>query len=327
MSKASVAAKTLAEKTIPSEANLFCDATSNSLQTYFQLVTPELAVTLLEKNHDRNRKVNKMVVDSYARQMIKGLWHPDSGETIKISALGDIIDGQHRLLSIVRANELSDKFRGMEMLMISGIPETAFNSIDDGYKRTLANAFSIRGKNLPNQAALNSALTCLTNLQGCAIFDKHYESIAATRRNSNAEMMDFYEKLPKFRQVAHDFFTKFKHTNIARVMPVGIAFAMYYLYHDVDEEICYSIFKTYETGIPVDDKRELSPTYHVYSRVRRAREMKIRIKPWEHIQMFLWVYTKSLEGKDVHVMPKVFTWKFEGQNLVHVQARKKLRAI
>jgi hypothetical protein len=308
------------------QADLFCESTKNTLSTYFEKVTPTIARTLLDKNYENNRKVNQRVVESYAQQMIKGLWHEDSGETIKISQSGKIIDGQHRLFGIIRAAELSKKFKGLNFLIIEGVPDSAINSIDDGFKRTLANAFSMSGKALPNQSAINGALKVLWVLKYCDEDNKHFETINS-RRVSTAELMYFYDGLPKFKEVAHKFFEKFKYTRIGKVLPIGIALAMYYLYHDVDEEHCFSIFKSFETGLPMDDFREHSPTYHISENARRHRELRIRIRPYTNIQLFLWCYTKTLEGKPVKMMPKTIEWKFSEDNLVQAQAIKKLRKV
>lgn len=319
------------EKELTEQTNLFCSSTNNTLSTYFQEVTPSIAAKLLEQNDENNRNVNQRVVDSYAQQMVKGLWHDDSGETIKISKSGKIIDGQHRLNAVIRAAELpkitgKGKYHHSNMLIISGIPDSAITSIDDGYKRTLGNAFHMTGKGIPNQTAVNGALKVLWVLMFCDRDNKMYETILS-RKVSTSEMMNFYESLPKFKEVSHKFFTTFKYSKISKTVPIGIALAMYYLYHDVNEEVTYSIFKSFETGIPVDDFRERSPTYLMSENSRRHRELGIRVRPWQAIQNFFWCYTRSLEAKPVMSMPKKMDWKFSTDNLVHGQAIKKLRCL
>lgn len=302
------------------EVGLRCPSSQKNLNVYFQTVTPAIAQRLLESNHANNRKLKPRVVASYVRQMEKGLWKPDNGEGIKITEGGKLVDGQHRLQAIIEYG------KPLDVLILSGVPEESIISIDDGVKRTLTDAMTINGKSLPNQNAINAALSCLITLRGCVIHDLHYESISSARRNTTSETINFFDKLPKFRQVAESFFTKFKGTKLSKTMPLGLALALYYIYHDIDEEICYSIFKSYESTIPMDDLREGSPTYHAITKSRRHRELKVRVRPHEHIAMFLWVYTKMLEHKRVEKAP-VLVWNISKDNLVTQVIHKKLRHI
>lgn len=316
---------------IQEQVGLFCDSTKNTLTTYFEKITPEVARNLLNINDENNRKVNPRVVASYANQMVKGLWHEDSGETIKISQSGKIIDGQHRLHAIVKASQLQSelgkgKFHHLNMLIISGVPDSAKQSIDDGFKRTLGNAFDMSGKALKNQSAVNGALKVLYTLRGCAVEGLHYDTITS-RRVSTAEMMNFYDALPKFKEVATKYFSTFKYTKVGYTIPSGMALALYYLFHDVDADKTYSIFKTMETGIPFDDLRESSPSFHLVENTRRNKAIGVRIRPPHHVQNFLWCFAKTLEGKPVHQMPKNPSWKFSTDNLIQAQIIKKLRCI
>jgi len=66
-------------------------------------ITPEMAKSMLECNLENNRNISKAQVDRYARDMANGKWKL-TGETIKFDTLGRLIDGQHRLAAIIKAN-------------------------------------------------------------------------------------------------------------------------------------------------------------------------------------------------------------------------------
>lgn len=302
------------------ETGLTCPSTQANLNVYFQTITPAIAKRLLESNHANNRKIKPKVVQSYARQMAKGLWKSDNGESISISDCGKLTNGQHRLEAVIVYN------KPVDFMIISGVPESSITSIDDGVKRNLTDAMTINGKTLPNQSAINGALTCLSTLHGCTLEDLHYESVHGARRQSTSEMVAFFDQLPRFRHVAHDFFTKFKTTKVAKTMPIGISLAMYYLFHDIDEEIVYSIFKSYETTVPMDNLRDLSPTFYAISKSRRHRELRVRIRPYEHITMFIWVFGKMLEHKKVIKAPTL-AWNWNAENLIVLKARQKLKRL
>lgn len=302
------------------EKGLRFSTTKSQLNVLPQVITPKFAQQLLGSNHENNRKLKPGVVQAYKRQMEKGLWAPDNGEAIKISENNSLLDGQHRLAAVIEYGQ------PVEMLIFSGIPESAMTSIDDGVKRSATDAFTINGKAMTNQSHINGAVSALMTLQSCIETNRSFSGVAGARHKSNSEMLQFFEQLPRFREIASEFFTKFKYTKIGRVMPLGIALAMYYLLKDLDEELIFQIFKSYESGIPLDDLREKSPIYHACERSRRARELKIRVMPWDHIQTFLWVYAKSAAKTPVNMLPK-FEWAFTDQNPITAHARKKLKAI
>jgi len=297
------------------------ESTETTLQIKSEMITPQRAKDLLATNHQNNRKIKPQVVQSYKRQMQKGLWKTNTGEGIKIASTGKLINGQHRLKAIIELNQ------PVEMLIFTGIPEESMTCIDDGVKRNLTDAMLINGKAVPNQMAVNGALSCLMALYHCSYDNRHYSAITGARRNSTSEMIQFFDILPNFTETMDAFFTKFKYTKISRVMPIGISLAMYYLLKDLDEELVFSIFKSYESGIPMDNLREASPIYHACERARRARELKIRVMPWDHIQTFIWVLTKSLDKKRSKGLPKFTSWEWDESNKAVAHAIKKLKAI
>ena len=294
--------------------------TDSNLQIKSVVITPELAKELLATNHEKNRKIKPQVVQSYKRQMEKGLWRTNTGEGIKVSSSNKLINGQHRLEAIIAYG------KPVEMLIFYGIPEESMVCIDDGIKRTLTDAMMIRGKSVPNQTSINGALSCLITLYNCCDTPRHYSAVTGARRNSTSELIQFFDALPNFIETTNEFFEKFKYTKVGRVMPLGLALSMYYLFKDLDEELVFSIFKSYESGIPMDDLRESSPIYHACERARRARELKIRVQPWDHIQTFLWVFAKCSEKTRASGLPK-FQWEWSEQNPIIAHAIKKLKAV
>lgn len=85
-------------------------------------VTPEIATQLLEGNTD-NRRLDQRRVDAIAADIVAGAWQ-ETGDTVKIAADGEIIDGQHRLWGIVEAG------RGVRLLVVRGIAKEARVAVD-----------------------------------------------------------------------------------------------------------------------------------------------------------------------------------------------------
>ena len=69
-------------------------------------VTPEAARQMLNNCHSEQRNVNQRRVDLYAREMASGNWHepPYTFDSIAVDENGKLVNGQHRLLAVVKAN-------------------------------------------------------------------------------------------------------------------------------------------------------------------------------------------------------------------------------
>ena len=101
-------------------------------------VTPALAKTMLESNTGNFRPVDISRVKRYSFDMKSGSWMTN-GESIKFSASGLLLDGQHRLHAIVLAGITVD------MLVIEGLDESVAISMDKGASRSIASWLKHRG--------------------------------------------------------------------------------------------------------------------------------------------------------------------------------------
>ncbi len=113
-------------------------------------VTPEMAKEFL-KGNTINRTVSNSAIERYALDMKNGNWGL-GGNGISISKDGRLLDGQHRLLAIIRANV------SVDMLVCSDV-DTGMNDFDTGRRRGLADIYKLK---------LNSTDSLLTSNSGCA---------------------------------------------------------------------------------------------------------------------------------------------------------------
>lgn len=102
-----------------------------------ETITPEMAQEYLKFNTENYRSLNKLRVISYSNDMKAGKWQLN-GEAIKFDTEGKLIDGQHRLQAIVRANV------PVKMLVIRGIQE-GVNLYDIGSTRSMGQIAKARG--------------------------------------------------------------------------------------------------------------------------------------------------------------------------------------
>lgn len=68
-------------------------------------ITPELAKEMLSTNIDNNRRIRNNLLNQYVTLMDKGLWINYHPEAIMISPDNTLLDGQHRLMAIIKSGK------------------------------------------------------------------------------------------------------------------------------------------------------------------------------------------------------------------------------
>jgi hypothetical protein len=114
--------------------------TKKVVETEWVKIDPAMATTMLTKN-GVNRKIRPRVVECYAEDMLQGLWD-ETGETIKFSRTGRLLDGQHRLMAIIESGTT------LELLVVTGLPDKSQGSMDQGAGRTAMQALGMN--DVPN---------------------------------------------------------------------------------------------------------------------------------------------------------------------------------
>jgi hypothetical protein len=100
-------------------------------------VSPTLAGEWIA-NNVKNRNIRQQHVTRLALDMSNSDWH-FTGEPLKFDYAGNLIDGQHRLMAVIRSG------RTIEFLVLRGLQPIAQDFMDSGAKRTAADMLSLRG--------------------------------------------------------------------------------------------------------------------------------------------------------------------------------------
>lgn len=106
------------------------------MQFEVSMVSPEMAAKFLADNASFQRKIRVGVVRDLANSITRGEWQL-THQAVAFDINGKLIDGQHRLNAVVRAN------MSVPMLVVRGVDATCFKVIDVGVKRTIADALMI----------------------------------------------------------------------------------------------------------------------------------------------------------------------------------------
>lgn len=171
------------------------------IQHTVEKITPKLAEAYLELN-TFNRQARLAHVARLANDMASGRWVMN-GAPIVFNGDGTLLDGQHRLLAIVRAGVPVD------MLVVRGVSKTAMATIDSNVSRTAADVLSIDGLKNTNRTA--AAVRILLSLK-----DGQYNS---TKKRSNSEIYAFLQQHPMLPDAVTEVYDAAKLLRSAAVIP------------------------------------------------------------------------------------------------------------
>ncbi|MET8554828.1 hypothetical protein ABZV64_07630 [Streptomyces sp. NPDC004959] len=108
------------------------------MQSDVEVITPELARDWLLLN-TQNRPLSKAFVQQIAQQIERGEWQL-THQGIAFDEDGALIDGQHRLAAIVKANV------PVQCVVTRGVAKSAFTVMDTGRKRSGRDALALAGE-------------------------------------------------------------------------------------------------------------------------------------------------------------------------------------
>ena len=102
-----------------------------------ETITPKKAMQWLQRNI-RNRPLSPSTIGHYAKAMKAGAWKLN-GDSIRFNGNGDLIDGQHRLHACIKSECSFPSY------VVHGLDHDAFDTIDQGKKRTISDVFARDG--------------------------------------------------------------------------------------------------------------------------------------------------------------------------------------
>ena len=239
-------------------------------------VTPKLAGEWLAKN-THNRNIRNGVVAMYARDMKQGLWQ-FTGEAIKFDTKGDLVDGQHRLLAVVRANT------PVEMLVIVGVSPAAQQVMDSGAKRQASDALALKGYT-------NTALTAAV-ARFAILLDSGDDMQKAV---THSEILEWVEANPDIQGAATAIHAIRSFVDFA---PTALAYSMLVLSRS-NAEACARFFDSIANNITTGKG---DPVNTLIRRARSARSNGERLRTDEQVQFIIRTWNAWRQGDSLHVL-------------------------
>ena len=200
-------------------------------------LTPELAVTLLERN-GLNRPLNEQHVSRIARQIKSGKWR-FNGDSIKIADTEDILDGQHRLWAVIEAK------KPVETVIVYGIQREAFSTIDTMRKpRSGSDVLALCG-NPRHRATVAQALVWLLRYRRNILQDYQQPK----NRIENSDIEECYASNGGIVQAAE------RTSKLRRIANPALLTFLYYIIVNRNAELAERMVRTleYPSAVGIDD--------------------------------------------------------------------------
>jgi hypothetical protein len=188
------------------------------------LVTPEQANEWLRSNAEDNRHQRIKKIESFARDMKAGKWQI-TGDTIKITPEGILIDGQHRLKAVVLAGV------PVYMVVAFDVPHSAMAVVDTGTARTFAD--NLRGIEIPHR---NETAAIVRRI---AVWDQGNRMGKGGQNPTHAELLDRFNAEPEPYVTAAARGVDTSRAKVAAAASAGTAF---YLFARIDPEWSHRYF-------------------------------------------------------------------------------------
>jgi hypothetical protein len=157
------------------------------LSTKVITVTPGMAKEWLDTANIHNRKLRAGLVSAMTRDMLNGNFH-FNGDSIRFSADGTLLDGQHRLTALVAAGVSA------KMLIVEGLAPQTQDTIDRGAKRTYSDQLMLRGE--------ENTSTLAAIARRCVLINRNHLTDGAGADTTAAEIHDYIDAHPTIRRAA-----------------------------------------------------------------------------------------------------------------------------
>jgi len=206
----------------------------------FTSVTPAQATEWLDTKNAHNRPLSISTIERYTQEMKAGRW-VHNGSSIVFGKSGNLLNGQHRLKACVAAN------KSFDTLIVWGIEDSAFDTIDDGNKRSLADVLAIKGEH--NFRLLSTGVRFLWVYATGQIETRDLRrGVIATK----PLLEETLRKHPGLRQ-STKYYSLLKSRPGGMLIPSGMAIGLHYLFSLVNEQKADQFFSIVQSGIGLEE--------------------------------------------------------------------------
>lgn len=238
------------------------------------IITPRIAEAILQQcnTHNRNKKSGK--IREYSTDIENGKWAV-TGDTIKFSSTGRLVDGQNRLFACVRAR------RSIKTHVVFGLSDDVFPWIDKGKARTVGDDFFVEGARYPTYLA--------NTLRWILLFDLNRvkERTTFSREQIRTAYSDRYD-----HQLLATALDKGRAVQKADGTPRSVSAALYYELASRNRELADEFFGHWTMGSHAGRMAPIAKARYTITKIHRTNPMAriqdtvraaIWVTAWNHV--------------------------------------------
>ena len=264
------------------------------MKTEVKLITPKIADELLKKNN-MNRAIKESLVNEYSRQMSVGLWKEETGESIKLSVDNSVLDGQHRLLALIKSG------KSLNFLIISGLENEVFTVLDTGICRTAGDIFHIAGVAQANNyasiitkyAALKTGSTTVL-LQGNSHGGGGFT--LKSIKYSKAELFSLYNNRVKFWEAVVSMSVNWR-DKFQRVISLSEIGGLYAYFYDIDNNDSFTFIDSLCCGVELGIKNPIKILREKL--IFQKTNLKFKLLPSQKLALIYKAWNFFRRGKEI----------------------------
>ena len=197
-------------------------------------ITPEYAQEILDQKNNNNRTIKQTNLNRLVKAIDNDEWQV-TNQGIAFDSEGNLLDGQHRLLAIVKTGQ------ALKIMVARNMNPKIFHCVDKGVARTAADSLFIEGCKQPSRLAAGIKVYLLykrfpKGTWASAVMPTHLEIF--NEYNNNKDLWDYIVlKINMYHKKFH-FFT------------ISVAIAMYKLMVDKNysEDVCEKFWTQISEG-------------------------------------------------------------------------------
>jgi hypothetical protein len=199
------------------------------MKTRIETIDSEKATHYLSLNK-KNRPITESKVNQYLSEINNGKWKEDTGEAIKISKEGFLIDGQHRLTALSRSN------KSINFLIVYDLDISIFDVLDTGKNRGASDVFALN--NIPNYNRTAAIIREYVSFKD----NRYYKSVAKDSiKFTNASLLSEYKTRPNYYDDLSNHSATLYHSFNKIISATNIG-SFYLLFSNSNQEKCDDFF-------------------------------------------------------------------------------------
>lgn len=251
----------------------------HGLQLFLVELSPDLAADLLTA-HGKNRRLSTSMIERYSGGFTKDtiIYQP-----LLVSSTGRLIDGQHRCQSVI------DSGITIRCVVITGVPDQAWDELDGGKPRSLSDVLSAMGNQ--NVTTLSAIVVWLA-AYGRGLVDGGNASRGVPR----SEYLELFEKHKPGLTDAAMWITA--HRELGQVLNQSVVGFVYFMTSHYAQELA-EFWNKIETGVGLSKDEPAALLRNAFLKDGRAGRKMSRIA---RLCMTIKAVNAELRGTKVGVL-------------------------